>query len=282
MATVVCHKGFQPCLESQLNEPFALRLRLSSPNPHHFFQPLELSFKSFPLESIPGDTSKRINSVSTHPDSGCQSFLEAISSGSPLSNPSLGENERTYGQCSPSKILSEKSLALCTENLGNESGSDDISGNDVFSFASSDVETKTLSSKGSKGRKGSAVPNLPPPLKSMRGSDCIHLRPYREDGRLVLKASKEPLNKTCFQVERGNGRLRLCILRDYDQIADKEEEEEMIEPESDALKEEEEEEKEGNQVEGMVNHIQSPGRCVHGDRDCIGLLNWEHFCVATS
>ncbi|XP_010546857.1 PREDICTED: protein FANTASTIC FOUR 3 isoform X1 [Tarenaya hassleriana] len=284
MATVV-YQGFQSCLEShQLSEPRALRLRLSAPNPH-FCQPLELAFKSCSL-----------NSPCPDPDLGGWSFLQALSLGSPLSNPS-SEKEKAYVQSSPSKTLSEKSLALCTENLGNETGSD-ITDDDVFSLTSPRAEeTRTLTSRGLKSRKGNVVPSFPPPLTSMRGFECIRLRPHREDGRLVLRATNEPPRNTCFHAERSNGRLRLSILRDSDHFENQEEdevedEEERVEPENEIhtaecdlereVAEEKHDDDEEKQTMSVENHLQRPGRCVEGDQDNRGLLNWDHFCVATS
>ncbi|ESQ41935.1 hypothetical protein EUTSA_v10015905mg [Eutrema salsugineum] len=289
MGTVVYQQGFQ---SSQLDEPRALRLRLSSPNPH-FSQPFGLALKSHLLDSSNAEDTQNRNDdktvASSGPDSSCWSFLQSLSSASSnsssssLSNTKSSEKEKTYVQ-RPSSCgaLSNESLALCTENLGSETGSDVTDVEDLFSLSVSDVQTKklreiTTETKTLKSRKENVSPSdLPPPLTSMRGSQCIQMRPHREDGRLVMTATKAPPRNRCFQADRSNGRLRLSIMKDSDEFV--ENKEETIEPEE---TEEYEEEEDDDEVMGMEN-VQRSRRCVKGDRKNRGLLNWESFCVATS
>jgi hypothetical protein len=63
-----------------------------------------------------------------------------------------------------------------------------------------------------------------------------------------------------------------------------ENEEETIEPEeTEEYEEEEEEEEDEDEDEVMgIENVQVSRRCVQGDRENRGLLNWESFCVATS
>ncbi|KFK26168.1 hypothetical protein AALP_AA8G211800 [Arabis alpina] len=278
MGTVVYQQGFQSYLESQLNEPRALRLRLSSPNPH-FSQPFGLALKSHFLDSsnaedIPNRNDNK-SAASSVPDSSGWSSLQSLSSLSKISS----EKEKTYVQRPSScRTLSDESLALCTENLGSESGSDVTDVEDLFSRSLSDVQTKNLSkatreTRTLKGRKGNVSPSdLPPPLTSMRGSQCIQMRPYREDGRLVMTATKAPPRNRCFQADRSNGRLRLSIFKDSDEFV--ENKEETIEYEKNEEYEEEDDE--------VMENVRRSKRWVEGDRENRGLLNWEFLCVATS
>lgn len=281
MGTVVYQQGFQ----SQLNEPRALRLRLSSPNPH-FSQPFGLALKSHLLDSSNAEDTRIRNDDKSAASSGW-SFLQSLSSGSSSSSTKTtsSEKEKTYVQRPSScRALSDQSLALCTENLGSESGSDVTDIDDLFSL---DVQTKNLGettteTRTVKSRKRNLSPSdLPPPLTTMRGFQCIQMRPHREDGRLVMTATKAPPRNGCFQADRSNGRLRLSILKDSDEFV--ENEEETIEPEEPEEYEEEEEEEEEDDDEVMgIENVQMSRRCVQGDRENRGLLNWESFCVATS
>ncbi|AED92677.1 Protein FANTASTIC FOUR 3 [Arabidopsis thaliana] len=288
MGTVVYQQGFQ----SQLNEPRALRLRLSSPNPH-FSQPFGLALKSHLLDSSHAEDTRNRNddkaAASPVSDSSGWSSLQSLSSGSSSSTKTTtsSEKESSYYVQRPSscRALSDQSLALCTENLGSESGSDVTDIDELFSL---DVQTKNLGettteTRTLKSRKRSVSPSdLPPPLTTMRGFQCIQMRPHRENGRLVMTATNAPPRNGCFQADRSNGRLRLSILKDSNEFV--ENEEETIEPEeTEEYEEEEEEEEDEDEDEVMgIENVQVSRRCVQGDRENRGLLNWESFCVATS
>ncbi|KAJ0243851.1 Protein FANTASTIC FOUR 3 [Hirschfeldia incana] len=284
MGTVVYQQGFQ---SSQLDEPRALKLRLSSPNPH-FSQPFGLALKSHFLDSFNAEDTRNFKDdkpAASVPESSGWSFLQSLSSGSSASS----EKEKTYVQRPSScRTLSDESLALCTENLGSETGSDVTDVEDLFLLSFCGVQTKKLGATTTetrttlKSRKENVSPSdLPPPLTSMRGSQCIQMRPHREDGRLVMTATKAPLRNMCFQADRSNGRLRLSILRDSDETV--EDEEETTEHEEIDEEEDEEEEEEDVLYNGEVKEtIERSRRCVEGDRENRGLLNWESFYVATS
>ncbi|KAF8079802.1 hypothetical protein N665_0999s0001 [Sinapis alba] len=279
MGTVVYQQGFQ---SSQLDEPRALRLRLSSPNPH-FSQPFGLALKSHLLDSFNAEDTRNFKddkpAASSVPESSGWSFLQSLSTGS-SSKTTSSEKEKTYVQRPSScRTLSDESLALCTENLGSETGSDVTDVEDLFLLSLSDVHTKKLGeTRTLKSRKENVSPSdLPPPLTSMRGSQCIQMRPHREDGRLVMTATKAPPRNMCFQADRSNGRLRLSILKDSDETV--EDEEETIEPKE---TEEEEEEEDVLDNDEVMETVERSRRCVEGDRENRGLLNWESFYVATS
>ncbi|KAL5182188.1 Protein FANTASTIC FOUR 3 [Glycine soja] len=105
--------------------------------------------------------------------------------------------------------LSPKSLELCTENLGNETGCDDIITETGIELLSSSSSSSTREQKSRKARE--AARSFPPPLTTIRGSESIRVRPHREGGRLVLQLTKVP---SCFQAQRSPGRLRLCFWTD--------------------------------------------------------------------
>ncbi|XWS39344.1 hypothetical protein CRYUN_Cryun18bG0044200 [Craigia yunnanensis] len=336
MATIVCRQGLQSCLESQLVEPRALRLTLSSARPH-FCQPLELAIKSCCLISNTEEVEEECcyeevimktdflhdKHTSSNPDLGGWSFLQALSNG-PQSSKEIVEKENTYVHPLDKRslsTLSEKSLELCTENLGNETGCD-ILENNIFSWSSSDSEGGNSPTKRQHkscqllGAKKAISRNFPPPLTTIIGSESLQVRPLREDGRLVIIAVKVPSTNTLFQAERSNGRLRLCLFKesipnfDYEkETADKESEgsgednkeefENYSNYEAEEEKYEEEEEEEENCVyleedidekranigaEIGMKKFQRPGRgrCKEGEHENKGLLRRGPFWVATS
>ncbi|KAL5849721.1 hypothetical protein ACOSQ3_007772 [Xanthoceras sorbifolium] len=265
MATIVC-QGLQSCLESQLVEPRTLRLRLSSLRVvPHFSEPLEkLTFKSCFLDSnskpleekchsdqenpqnvtdSPPDNHKH-KSSSSNADPGSWSFLEAITNGCQLETTKADKHQNEYvhplSKRSSSSTLSDKSLELCTENLGSETGTDII---EESIFSSSDSESGNFPTREQKksrkllgAKKASNCRSFPPPLTTISGLDSLQVRPHREDGRLIIKAVKAPSKHSLFQAERSHGRLRLSIFKDslspfgsHEEPEEEEEEEKEVE-----------------------------------------------------
>jgi hypothetical protein len=233
MATIVC-QGLQSCLDSShIVEPTTVRLKLSSPRPH-FSQPLELALKSCLLDSntkehedachIQEICNKSYNYFGNHgssnPDMGGWSFLQALSPGSQVPVEEM-EKENTYVHPLVKRstaMLSDKSLELCTEKLGNETGTD-INEGSIFSLPSSDSKGGNSPTREQAkprqlfGAKKANPHNFPPPLTTISGSESLRVRPHREGGRLIIKAVKAPATQTCFQAERSHGRLRICFLK---------------------------------------------------------------------
>lgn len=156
-----------------------------------------------------------------------------------------------------SSLMSQKSLEVCTESLGNETGSGDFTSSlDMASLFDSPLpaaaaaaapeesfwhqhnaaarcceeeqwgESKDLAavnyhcSAGTRSQRRS----FPPPLPSMsrRDGPCLQMRPRRQDGRLVVEAvAVRP--RGYLHARRQGGRLRLsfveCSARDRDQSA---------------------------------------------------------------
>ncbi|KAF8047675.1 hypothetical protein N665_2881s0001 [Sinapis alba] len=296
MATVV-YQGYQSHFESQHFEPRALRLRLSSPNNPHSSTPLKHNFLDSsitPQDIISTTNAASLPSPAPKPSSNSESWLETIS------NSSSDEKDKKtllpyVHSPSSRRTLSNESLALCTESLGSETGSDVITDQDLFSVSSElqtmETRTSTTTSRTSRqDRNRDALASLPPPLTSMRGFDCIQVKSHRENGRLVMKAMKPLPRDRCLQ-DRSNGCVRLAFLIESDDNIEteiKEEEEETVKIERDNEEEinqeyeaEEEEVEEGNEVM-VIERIQRSNRCHEGDRENRGFLTWESLCVATS
>ncbi|MBA0687898.1 hypothetical protein Goari_005717 [Gossypium aridum] len=178
---------------------------------------------------------------------------------------------------SSASALSKKSLEMCTESLGSETGSD-ISDDITFGCCSpskhrensvtrrmsysrsfpppltsisgsnmsyNPLKTRENSVMKRMNRSSSSSSSFPPPLTSISGSNAVQVTSHREGGRLVLQAVNVPSCQTYFHVERSEGRLRLCLLKETTAntpiFDDKEEEEEREEvAEEDEVVEEDE------------------------------------------
>ncbi|XP_031499073.1 protein FAF-like, chloroplastic [Nymphaea colorata] len=197
-----------------------------------------------------------------------------------------------------SSSLSSKSLELCTESLGSETGSEFCFSppSPTASFFSSlppspSSEAMEEEGGGEEGldflfggeadrRKGnqeideekwfnynctisrrSPARSFPPPLPSIsrRDGPRLHMKPHRQDGRLVLQAVALP-SHNYLQAQRQGGRLLLSFIptpqqQKQEEEAEEEEEEEeedeevAVEEEGDAEVIEDEEEEQGEERE---------------------------------
>ncbi|CAN8252534.1 unnamed protein product [Cochlearia groenlandica] len=147
--------------------------------------------------------------------------------------------------------LSEKSLEICTESLGSETGCEGFS-----SYSSSDngdseiekVETNLVitvtetkekeeeeeETEAEVKKESIAVPcidmpkgSFPPPIRSLssQSGSSLRMKTRRDNGRLVLEAVSMP-SQNNFSVKRQNGRLLLTFADINTDLDDKEEEEE--------------------------------------------------------
>ncbi|KAK8941762.1 hypothetical protein KSP40_PGU015928 [Platanthera guangdongensis] len=139
-------------------------------------------------------------------------------------------------------LMSQKSLEICTESLGSETGSDGFSsGDEMDSFFFSNGETEeeenetedvekeeedeeieqvkrvkrelfSVNYHCSVGRR-SPPRSFPPPLPSIsrRDGPCLKMRPRRLDGRLVVEAVPVP-SQNYLHAERHGGRLLLSFI----------------------------------------------------------------------
>ncbi|KAK7366521.1 hypothetical protein VNO80_08514 [Phaseolus coccineus] len=237
MAATLCHSY----MESQLVESRIHRLVLSSPKPlPPPQQPIDLPFKSN--------------------DQGyaAWSTIQALSSG-PKESTSFDSYVRPPLK-PPSLRLGPKSLELCTENLGNETGSDIIeSGIEMLSSHSSECGEGEASFgiREKEKRKAREGRSFPPPLTTIRGSESIRVRPHREGGRLVLQLTKVP---SSFQAERSPGRLRLCFWKEVqhhehiEEVGVEDDEEEEVEKAEEDEDEDDDDDDEG--VDGENNECE--------------------------
>ncbi|KAI3888214.1 hypothetical protein MKW92_017845 [Papaver armeniacum] len=162
--------------------------------------------------------------------------------------------------------LSIKSLEICTENLGSESGSDGYPHSDI-SLSDTEEEDEDIQeveeesieqvvSVMNYSRKSSSPSSVrrpfPPPLKSLSkpGGGGIQMKTHRQDGRLILEAVSVPTSTNCFNAQRRDGRLVLTfsspiqesINNEQDVFETDEDEIEQDQEEEPIIKEEEEEE----------------------------------------
>ncbi|KAF7146019.1 hypothetical protein RHSIM_Rhsim04G0204100 [Rhododendron simsii] len=195
-----------------------------------------------------------------------------------------------------SPSLSCKSLELCTENLGCETGTNMTETPDFF-LSSPALEERENPVKSRlvepRRAKNSQSSNFPPPLTTISGSSSMQVRAHREGGRLVIRAVEATSAGNYFQAERSNGRLRLSVWKDSFDPSEVSEAE-GIENEANGEENEGECEAEGNE-EGDMNGIcveggvemgmgkfhQRPSRCKEGGHGNEGFCNWEPFWVAT-
>lgn len=133
--------------------------------------------------------------------------------------------------------LSEKSLEICTESLGSETGSDVFSSYPPSEIGDADEEKEeqqvvqlqekekdsseffdreefqVVKYNYSTTKKSPPTRSFPPPLPSLARSDgpSLHMHSHRQNGRLVLEAVAIP-SQNYFQAQRRNGRLLLTLV----------------------------------------------------------------------
>ncbi|KAL0417540.1 UNVERIFIED_CONTAM: protein FAF-like, chloroplastic [Sesamum radiatum] len=120
--------------------------------------------------------------------------------------------------------LSEKSLEICTESLGSETGSDIFSSYSLSDGDEDKERERAVREECSKElnpfpglhvakyKKSPARP-FPPPLPSIAGGDgaSLHMQAHRENGRLVVEAVSVP-PRNYFHAQRQDGRLVLTLI----------------------------------------------------------------------
>lgn len=175
--------------------------------------------------------------------------------------------------------LSKKSLEICTESLGSETGSDVLSSYPPFENGDA-VENKEEEQQEQKveveaheaeeddfevpkynytasAKKSSLSRSFPPPLPSLSCQDgpSLHMRYRRDNGRIVLEAvSVPPQNNFCTQ--RQDGRLVLTFANQQSKEDDAADAEVIEDSEKDETEEELEEEFEGEDTAGNETVIE--------------------------
>ncbi|XWS46814.1 hypothetical protein CRYUN_Cryun14cG0100800 [Craigia yunnanensis] len=319
-------QGLQSCLEPRLVESHFLRPKLAPPKTNFpgFSSPPKPCFTN-PATTEPktlADNEEKSTTITTNKsntndckpisnqnlDMGGWSFLQSLTNAKDST-----EHDKVYVHPlvkRSASTLSEKSLEMCTESLGCETGSEVSDSSDDISLLS--LETVVCNpSKPRESlmtRKMSRSSSFPPPLTSISGSNGVQVRSHREGGRLVLQAVTIPPCQSYFHAERSEGRLRLSLLKDATPIFDDEDGEE--EDQEEAVEEDEhgEVDYEENGVEGEVEveeeeshwgaedmegnsrnvggeigtgKFPRPSSCKESGRGHKGLLHWEPFWVAT-
>jgi len=236
MTAIMYHPGLQSHLESQLVESRTLRLRLPSqkqgPTPQ---SNIDLAFESCLFDSNikthrhEENINKTETSQNKTNNNGGWNFLDALSNNIAQNTLKKETTTATYvppQQKRSSLVMSPKSLELCTENLGNESGTDIVENDMLLSSMGTMEEQRQPCRQVLAATKKAKTQNFPPPLTTIRGSESLRIRPHREDGRLVIEVTKVPPSTSCFQANRSHGRLRLCIFTNQTTSFDPEEEQE--------------------------------------------------------
>ncbi|XWS36291.1 hypothetical protein CRYUN_Cryun20dG0073100 [Craigia yunnanensis] len=321
MSLTVC-QGLQSCLEPTLVESRFLRLKLAPPETNfpgsiappkpRLTNPAPTEPKPMPYNEVKDATITNNKSNDCKPisnqsiDMGGWNFFQSLANAKDST-----DNDKVYVHPLVKRsalTLSEKSLEMCTESLGSETGSEVSDSSDDISLLS--LETVVCNpSKPRESlltRKMSRSSSFPPPLTSISGSNGVQVRSHREGDRLVLQAVIIPPCHSYFHAERSEGRLRLSLLKDATSIFDDEDGGE--EDQEEALEEDEHDEVdyEENGVEGEVEEEESywgaevmegncwnvggeigtgkfprPSCCKESGRGHKGLLHWEPFLVAT-
>ncbi|XP_018470514.1 protein FAF-like, chloroplastic [Raphanus sativus] len=133
--------------------------------------------------------------------------------------------------------LSEKSLGICTESLGSETGCEGFAS---YSADAAEIDKEeeeeaslvlndTVVTKEEEEEEAITVPNhttcieiprgsFPPPIRSLssQSGSALHMKTRRDNGRLVLEAVSMPSHNN-FSAKRQDGRLLLAFAEISDQ-----------------------------------------------------------------
>ncbi|KAM0914949.1 hypothetical protein ACQ4PT_011210 [Festuca glaucescens] len=141
-----------------------------------------------------------------------------------------------------SSLLTQKSLEVCTESLGSETGSDGFSDADR-SCPGSDDDADCEDGANGVAARAAPARAFPPPLPSLarRTVGSLQMRQHRLDGRLVVEAVPV-LSNTLFRAQRRGGRLLLSFADTAAPASDEEKNTVDQEPDQQEAEEETEEE----------------------------------------
>ncbi|KAJ4969003.1 hypothetical protein NE237_015704 [Protea cynaroides] len=247
------------------------------------------------------DKNNKNQSSSSRGDMGGWSFIQALGNTSLAPKPAAAEEkEKLYIHplTRSSSTLSKRSLDMCTEDLGSETGS--VISEEEIIINSSDCDRRRERPKSSLQQPTKVNSReFPPPLTTVSGDSQVQVRTYRERGRLVMTAVRVPCSHSYFQAERGDGRLRLHLSRNYIQrfepefdsqlteVIEEEEDNEEEEQEEEEQEEEEEEEEDCEKYRGemeMGNYERGRRRCneCSGHQNKLMLIQEPCCWVATS
>ncbi|KAK7242989.1 hypothetical protein RIF29_37771 [Crotalaria pallida] len=214
------YQGLHSCLE-----PHVLILKLAQPH-----------------ESLTNHECDKKDTISSIEGSSWSFFLQSLSN---TSHCNKTEDPYVHPTVKRStSMLSEKSLEMCTESLGSETGSNASETSDDISLllleSNNTCFTNNTNSNVSK-RVNNRACKFPPPLTSI--NDFGVIRPYRENGRLILEAVTSPSPRPYFHAYRSDGRLTLRFFESftgYECDDDEDEDEEVEDYEAEPENQEEE------------------------------------------
>ncbi|KAE8675192.1 Mitochondrial Rho GTPase [Hibiscus syriacus] len=295
MCSSVC-QGLQSCQE--VVESRFLRLKLVPPQTS-FTEPYNGETNTTSTTFIPNDNNNDNDCqliANRNTSMGGWSFLQSLSDTKP---PAV--NQKVYVhppvKRSAASRLSDKSLEMCTEHLGSETGSESRDCGHDISLLSLKTQTVARDIIPSKPRESSSTRKMrrdysfPPPLTSISCSNGVQVKSHRENGRLILQAVSVSPCHSYFHAERSEGRLRLSLFRDATPVIDIEDQDQEQEDDEEVKVEEDEfygetENKEGinGNVGGEIGagKLPRPSSCKESNRSHEGgLLHWKPFLVTT-
>ncbi|KAK2363647.1 protein FANTASTIC FOUR [Trifolium repens] len=262
MSSSLC-QGLQSCLEPLAMEPRVLRLKLAPPGSNISPPSLE---QEKPIIIINNNECDKNDTKSGW------SFLQNLTKNE-------NGNDKVYVHPTVKRsasMLSEKSLEMCTESLGSETGSNAGESSDDVSLFSCETRNDVNNNNNNMmmnnctvSRRVNRVSNFPPPLTSITDFGGVHVRPYREGGRLILEAIASPSITPYFHAERCDGRLKLSLFQavyDYDGDDEDYEEEDEVEEYEEGESEKEHEE--------VCDDVVCEEECVENVEDEMGVTKF--------
>lgn len=171
--------------------------------------------------------------------------------------------------------LTEKSLEICTESLGSETGSEIISLDDHLQKQEEEEELSPQTFeefpvvKFNHNKKTSSPPlpkSFPPTISSLAAEDkpSVHMQSHRQNGRLILEAVSVP-PQNHFRAERVDGRLLLTLIITTSSEIEAEDQQvfdEIQEVEHNETNDDDEEK--GNDTKGMQIVLEQKSRLSNG------------------
>ncbi|CAN4098192.1 unnamed protein product [Withania somnifera] len=266
VATSILYQGLQSCMEPQLPQQHVLINKLSPPR--LTFSPSKSNTSGLTEQEV-----VQFNELQSQ-QSNADKDIAGWSSIQDLSNPKKDQVEKevyVHPQVKrSSNILSSKSLEMCTESLGSETGSNISERIKEHSFSLS-VHLARPSKRREIGREHNRVANFPPPLTSLSQTNGgVQVRPHREGGHLILIATTISAHKSYLKTERTDGRLRLFLLNNTEAEA------------QDAEHDHVDESDDGNTKIVSENGYIRPTKCKENGTRIKGIPSWEPFWVAIS
>ncbi|KAK9733518.1 hypothetical protein RND81_04G072600 [Saponaria officinalis] len=174
--------------------------------------------------------------------------------------------------------LSEKSLEMCTESLGSETGSVISENEDDLISSISKPPRTTLPCYSSRKLRLCKTTDLPPPLSTIvrSGSSCgVRVKSLREDGRLVLKAVSVGTPRTCFKAVRRDGTLQLRMFCGETDVSQNQNEFDVIDDDHD-------DDEKDDVDEFELDSFGRSGRCKEEEDRRPEIRNWEAIWVSVS